>query len=332
MRDLDHEHLLLLEEGHCLRDQALDVCRLTGANERERLSCDQPGDPAPDGRRRRRQHAVAGTGRCSLRCRRHREIRLLAFRGKAPSRHIAMVWRRSSAMSDFLSQLAEQFRSLPSGLLRGIAGKNGTRGAGARTQRPRDDGTRLDGARMPACCRPSAGGIRRCLRASPPSPRRPRVSICGARCRHAHDPDRPPLQSPLPPALPSFRLAAADLQPLAGFSVDARVLSRRDYTFGREADLSPTDLALGWGRMRDDAVLAHLSISQSARWYRYRWTGTAPLPPPEIAQSSANMHMIPSDASTAAALHRTYAPASGCASTVGWWKPPRPTAGAGAAR
>ena len=31
--DLDGEHLLLLEEGHCLRDQALEVCSTTGASE-----------------------------------------------------------------------------------------------------------------------------------------------------------------------------------------------------------------------------------------------------------------------------------------------------------
>lgn len=114
----------------------------------------------------------------------------------------------------------------------------------------------------------------------------------------------PPLQSAVPSNISPFRLAAAQLQPLAGFSVDARVLSRRDYSLGREAQLSPTDLALGWGHMRDDAVLSHLQISQSSRWYHYRWSGDPPLPPEEIARSSANMHLIPSDAATAAALHR----------------------------
>lgn len=118
--------------------------------------------------------------------------------------------------------------------------------------------------------------------------------------------DSVPLQSPVPPSLSTFRLAAAQLQPLAGFSVDARVLSREDYRIGRESALSPTDLALGWKRMRDDAVLSHLSITQSSRWYHYRWSGDAPLPPAEIAQSSANMHMIPSTATVAEALHHVH--------------------------
>src|SRR5690606_15233061 len=92
------------------------------------------------------------------------------------------------------------------------------------------------------------------------------------------------------------------LTPLAGLRIEARVLSRRDYASGREARFSPTDLALGWERMRDDAVLARLDITQSSRWYRYRWRDAPPLPPQEIVRSSANMHMIPSTPGVASAL------------------------------
>lgn len=111
-----------------------------------------------------------------------------------------------------------------------------------------------------------------------------------------------PLQTSAPSSLAPFRLQAATLTPLAGFSVDARVLRRKDYRGGREAELSPTDLALGWGRMRDEAVLSQLSISQGGRFYRYRWENAPPLPPEEIVRSSANMHMIPADDSVAEAL------------------------------
>jgi hypothetical protein len=140
--------------------------------------------------------------------------------------------------------------------------------------------------RVPAAAAPVAGSTVYC----PPPPRVP--------------PGDEPLQSPVPSTLPAFRLAVAELRPLAGFSLDARVLSREDYTLGREASLSPTDLALGWGRMREDAVLARLDISQSGRWYQYRWRDDPPLPPTEIVRSSANMHLIPADAAAAAALSR----------------------------
>ena len=43
-------------------------------------------------------------------------IRLLAFDDAQPSRRIAMVWRRSSAMAGFLQQLAEEFKQLPDSL------------------------------------------------------------------------------------------------------------------------------------------------------------------------------------------------------------------------
>ena len=112
----------------------------------------------------------------------------------------------------------------------------------------------------------------------------------------------PPLQTDVPDNVAPFALDAATLTPLAGFSVEARVLSREDYRSGRESDLSPTDLALGWARMTEDAVIDALDISQSSRWYRYRWSDQPPLPPNEIARSSANMHMIPGNDAVAQAL------------------------------
>lgn len=111
-----------------------------------------------------------------------------------------------------------------------------------------------------------------------------------------------PLQSSVPSGTGPFRLTAATLTPLAGISLDARVLSRADYGSDRESHLAPTDLALGWGRMREDAVLRSLEITQGGRWYRYRWWGQPPIPPDEIVRSSANMHFIPADEATARTL------------------------------
>jgi hypothetical protein len=94
------------------------------------------------------------------------------------------------------------------------------------------------------------------------------------------------------------------LQPLAQFELTARVLGREDYRFDTESALSPTDLALGWGRMSDAAVLGKLRISQSGRWYSYGWDDQPPIPTDEIARSSANMHLIPADAAVAGVLSR----------------------------
>ena len=95
----------------------------------------------------------------------------------------------------------------------------------------------------------------------------------------------------------------ATLHPLANFSLTARVLSRDDYRFDAESDLSPTDLAFGWGRMSDSAILRDIHISQGGRFY-YWQTRAFPIPRREIETHSANMHMIPADAAVAYQLKR----------------------------
>lgn len=92
-----------------------------------------------------------------------------------------------------------------------------------------------------------------------------------------------------------FDFKSCRITPLAEFSVRARVLSKEGYWFDRGSRISPLDLALGWGRMSDQAILGRLSISQSGRWYTYRPRNDQfPIPVEEIVAQSANMHLIPS--------------------------------------
>jgi hypothetical protein len=112
------------------------------------------------------------------------------------------------------------------------------------------------------------------------------------------------------PGLPVQRdLAAASpithngytLTPLAEFEIEARVLASERYRIGREAELSPVDLALGWGPMSDSSVLEHVDIRQSGRFYYWR-VEQFPIPRREIETHSANMHMIPADEQVADVL------------------------------
>lgn len=93
----------------------------------------------------------------------------------------------------------------------------------------------------------------------------------------------------------ALQRAGYTIEPVASYEVRARVLSIERYRMGREADLSPVDFALGWGPMSDAAVLDKLTISQSNRWYHYRWEGSAPIDPSVMARSSANTHLVPAD-------------------------------------
>jgi hypothetical protein len=67
------------------------------------------------------------------------------------------------------------------------------------------------------------------------------------------------------------------IAPLATFDIRARVISSARYRFGRESDLSPVDLVLGWGAMSDSAVLKQISFSQNGRAYTWR-TNSFPVP------------------------------------------------------
>ncbi len=106
MSQLSDETLLLLEDGHCLRDQALDVCRLSGAQEKSGFRATSLETL--------RQMVAAGVGVTLLPALSVHEpiaqspnIRLLPFRDPPPSRQIALVWRKSSATDEFLRRLAD---------------------------------------------------------------------------------------------------------------------------------------------------------------------------------------------------------------------------------
>src|SRR5690606_17016366 len=93
MDELGQQHLLLLEEGHCLRDQALEVCSLAGAGEKEGFRATSLETL--------RQMVAAGVGVTLLPMLAVKppvpaseNIRLLPFRNPAPSRKLALVWRR----------------------------------------------------------------------------------------------------------------------------------------------------------------------------------------------------------------------------------------------
>jgi len=90
-----------------------------------------------------------------------------------------------------------------------------------------------------------------------------------------------------------FNFKHYQITPLARFVVKAKVLSKSNYRLGRESDLSPIDLALGWQKMSDESVLNKIVITQSNRWYHWH-VQDFPISRNEIETQSANMHLIPS--------------------------------------
>jgi len=94
--DLDGETLLLLEDGHCLRDQALEVCSLSGAHEKQ--------DFRATSLETLRQMVASGAGITLLpdlasrgAYGSARGVDIVPFAKPAPVRHIGIVWRKTSA-------------------------------------------------------------------------------------------------------------------------------------------------------------------------------------------------------------------------------------------
>jgi LysR family hydrogen peroxide-inducible transcriptional activator len=105
LEDLQHHKLLLLEEGHCLRDQALSVCQLAGMEEEQ--------DFRATSLETLRQMVKAGTGITLMpKMAIHKnetDIRYIPFAEPVPYRSIALVWRKTSARKPVITRLQKMW-------------------------------------------------------------------------------------------------------------------------------------------------------------------------------------------------------------------------------
>ena len=104
-----------------------------------------------------------------------------------------------------------------------------------------------------------------------------------------------PLQTALSKYTPALSFPQYNITPQATFELEAKILGKKQYWFGRDAELATYDLALGWGSMSDEAVLKDIKIRQSGRWYYWQGSKNMSIPMGEASISSANMHMIPAN-------------------------------------
>lgn len=106
--DLREMRLLLLEEGHCFRDQALAFCNMHAALPREVLEGSSLSTLV--------QMVAAGIGVTLIPEMavpvetRSASVALARFGAPAPSRTIGMIWRRTSPLAAKLAQVAEVVR------------------------------------------------------------------------------------------------------------------------------------------------------------------------------------------------------------------------------
>ncbi len=117
---LSGEPLLLLADGHCLRDQALTVCQQVGGGERAGFRATSLETL--------RMMVASGVGMTLLPelavrppVAASEAIVLRRFQDPVPYRDIALVWRRTSSYGDLLTDLASVFGRLPKGYVRPLA-------------------------------------------------------------------------------------------------------------------------------------------------------------------------------------------------------------------
>jgi LysR family hydrogen peroxide-inducible transcriptional activator len=103
LADLDHEHVLLLEDGHCLRDQALEICSSHNVVENTNFRATSIETL--------RQMVAANVGITLMPelaiTSRSGPVRYLPFKDDDPHRDIGLCWRTSSTRSDLLTEFAE---------------------------------------------------------------------------------------------------------------------------------------------------------------------------------------------------------------------------------
>lgn len=92
------------------------------------------------------------------------------------------------------------------------------------------------------------------------------------------------------------------LTPVAEYQLAGRVVSKETYSYGWEAEISPVDLAIVWGKLADTEYDQYMTYSQSNRWYFYEYKPESPLDPNYIISHSSNNHIIPATENISLAL------------------------------
>jgi LysR family transcriptional regulator, hydrogen peroxide-inducible genes activator len=106
VEDLKGETLLLLEDGHCLRDQALEVCGRIGLHDRQDFratSLETLRQMVATGAGITLLPELAGKGAYGD----ARGVAIRPFTRPAPVRHVGAVWRRTTARRAAIDALCD---------------------------------------------------------------------------------------------------------------------------------------------------------------------------------------------------------------------------------
>jgi hypothetical protein len=114
-----------------------------------------------------------------------------------------------------------------------------------------------------------------------------------------------PVQQSLPsddPILIETKGGHFTLTSVAEYQLSGMVVSKKTYSYGWEAEISPVDLAIVWGKLTEPEHEKNVSFSQRDRWYFYEYKPESPLDHTYIISHSSNNHIIPANENISLAL------------------------------
>jgi LysR family hydrogen peroxide-inducible transcriptional activator len=106
-KDLDNKNLLLLEKGHCMRDQALDVCHKMKASETQNFRA-----TSLETLRHMVSAGVGITLMPKMACSSSNTISYVPFSVPKPSRTIGIYWRATTAKQALLENIVTKIKSI----------------------------------------------------------------------------------------------------------------------------------------------------------------------------------------------------------------------------
>ncbi|MCO7227155.1 LysR substrate-binding domain-containing protein [Pleionea sp. CnH1-48] len=106
LKELEQQKLLLLTEGHCLRSQALDICKQVDSDEEDFRATSMET---------LRAMVAAGSGITlipSIAKKDNDNLAYINFDDPKPSRHIALVWRTINPKKELIHQLGQALKQM----------------------------------------------------------------------------------------------------------------------------------------------------------------------------------------------------------------------------
>ena len=107
-----------------------------------------------------------------------------------------------------------------------------------------------------------------------------------------------PVQTPFmseDPMIREIKDGLFTMTPLVEYKLSGVVVSKKSYSDDWNSKISPTDLAIVWGKLAEPEHSRYIAYRQRNRWYFYEYKAGSPFDASYVITHSANNHVIPAN-------------------------------------